>query len=139
VIPSHSSTATDNLPPPGWERETPKYRATRDLRPAQKARYRSEPPFTSGSDIDIWQYGTKPIAAGDIIETKDWPGPGFYPLNYAAEKILAFFHSAMKSRLTCSPFDHAGRIRLDNGLSDAPAIFDVRPPQIKPVDLRPVS
>jgi hypothetical protein len=49
---------------------------------------------------------------------------------------LAFFGSAPKSRLARSPwFD--GQVRLDDGLS-GPTDFEVRPPQLKPMDLRPV-
>jgi hypothetical protein len=129
VIPSPSPT--DNLPPPGWERETPKYRASRDLRPAQKPRYRSETPFSGGSENDVWQYGERPVKASEIIETTEWPHASFRPLNYSAQKVWDFFNSAMKSRLTRSPW-YGDAVRLDNGLSDAPAIFDVRPPQVRP-------
>jgi hypothetical protein len=125
-------------PPSGWERETPKYRASRDIKPALKARYRSETPFANISDSDVWQYGEQPVKAGEIIETREWPHPSFRPLNYSAEKVLAFFNGAMKSRLTRSPWYGDG-VRLDNGLSDAPAIFNPKPPKIKPVDMRPIS
>jgi hypothetical protein len=129
-----------SAPPSGWEHSTPVYRASRDLGPAQRERYRFESPFTSGSDSgDFWQYGVAPVRAGDLIETKEWPHPSFRPLNYSAQKVLAFFNGAMRSRLPRAPVDHAGRIRLDNGLSDAPAIFDPKPPQIKAMDLRPAS
>jgi len=121
-------------PPPGWEREVPKYRATREIRPAEKARFRTEPPFETIFDNDVWQYGERPVARGDEIETTSWPHPSFRPQNYSAARVLSFFNSAMKSRLTPSPW-HEGRIRLTNGLSDAPPIV-VRAQQIKqPMDL----
>jgi hypothetical protein len=123
---------------PGWEREIPKYRASRALGPALKARWRAEPPFTTLGDNDCWQYGTQEIEAGEIISTTQWPHASFRPMNYSAEKVLAFFNGATKSRLPRAPW-HEGRIRLDNGISDAPMMFDVRPPQIRPVDLRPIS
>src|SRR5882757_6700343 len=94
------TAVTDNREPadpatpfPGWERETPKYRATREVRPGEKARFRFEPPFAMASDSDTWQYATRPIAAGEIIETKEWPHPSFRQLNYAAAKVLDFFNT----------------------------------------------
>ena len=33
--------------PANWEREVPRYKATRDLRPAEMARHRFEPPFAN--------------------------------------------------------------------------------------------
>jgi hypothetical protein len=108
--------ATTTAAPPGWERETPRYRATRDIQPATKARYRFEPPFSTIWDSDVWQYGAQPIKAGEEIETRDWPHPSFRPLNFTAGRVLDFFNSRMKSRLPRSPW--AGdRIRLDDGLS----------------------
>lgn len=103
-------------PPPGWERETPKYRATRDIHPTTKARFRLEPPFASLSDSDVWQYGEQPIKAGEILETRAWPHPSFRPLNYGAGKVLDFFNSRQKSRLPLSPW-RGDRIVLDDGLT----------------------
>jgi hypothetical protein len=102
-------------PPLGWERIVPRYRVTRDVQPAEKSRFRFEPPFTeiwSGA----WQYGEKSHAAGEEIETTAWPHPSFMPLNFSAERVLEFFKASIKSRLTVSPW-HQGRIRLDTGLS----------------------
>jgi hypothetical protein len=102
--------------PPGWERETPRYRASRDIQPATKARFRFEPPFSTIWDSEVWQYGAQPVKAGEEFESRDWPHPSFRPLNYSAGKVLDFFNSRMKSRLPRSPF--AGdRIRLDDGLT----------------------
>lgn len=123
-------------PPADWDREIPKYRVARDLLPASRARYRAEPPFTSMSD-DCWQYGERPVVAGEIITTTHWPHPSFRPLNYSAEKVITFFNGAMKSRLSRSPW-HDGCIRLDNGISNAPRIVDVRAPQVQPMNLRTV-
>src|SRR5216683_7077910 len=75
-------------PPPNWQFETPKYKATRDVRPAPRARFRFESPLSMIFDVDEWQYGTRPIKIGEIIETRDWPHASFRPLNYAAEKVL---------------------------------------------------
>jgi hypothetical protein len=124
-------------PPPGWERETPKYRATRDIQPAPKARFRSEPPFGTVFDSDVWQYGTRPIKSGETIETKEWPHPSFHPLNYSAGKVLDFFKSRMKSRLPRSPW-FGDSLRLDDGLSGPGEVHFV-PPQLQTVNLRPVS
>jgi hypothetical protein len=124
-------------PPLDWERETPKYRATRDIQPAQNPRYRSEPPFAKVFDSDIWQYSERPIKSGELIETKFWPHPSFRPLNFSAGRVLDFFNARQKSRLPRSPW-YIDHIRLDDGLS-GPIIPDVRPPQMQPVDLRPVD
>jgi hypothetical protein len=124
-------------PPIGWQFETPKYKATRDVEPAPKARFRSEPPFTTPSGIDIWQYGERPIKAGEIIETREWPHPSFRPLNYCAGKVLDFFNMRQKSRLARSPW--AGdRIRLDDGLT-GPGIVQPVTPKVQAMDLRPAS
>ena len=110
-------------PPPGWERETPRYIATRDVRPSPNSRHRLEPPFTTIWQTDVWQFASQPIAAGAIVETRDWPHASFRPLNYSAEKVLSFFNSAIKSRLPRSPF-FDGRVRLENGLS-GPTEIDI--------------
>jgi hypothetical protein len=122
-------------PPLNWEREVPKYRVARDVRPAERARYRLETPFSTISDSSVWQYAERAYTAGEIIDTKEWPHPSFVPLNYGAEKVLAFFNGAMKSRLPRAPW-HENRVRLDNGLS-GPIIPDVRPPQVKPMSDHP--
>jgi hypothetical protein len=124
-------------PPAGWERDVPKYRVTRDVRPAERARYRLEPPFGTVFNSEIWQYGTREIKAGEIIETKEWPHPSFVPLNYGAEKVLAFFNSRMKSRLTTSPW-LGDSVRLDDGLT-GPGITQPVVQQLQPMDLRPAS
>jgi hypothetical protein len=122
-------------PPPGWEREIPKYRATRALHPAPKERFRHEPPFAMTVDSDAWQYATRAIDAGEIVETKDWPHPSFHPLNYGAVKVLEFFNTRQKSRLAQSPWQGDG-LRLDDGLS-GPVTY--KPIHVKPMDLRPAS
>jgi hypothetical protein len=105
-----------SAPPPGWERETPKYRATRDLHPSPNDRHRFEPPFSTIWDSDVWQFATRPVTALEELETREWPHPSFRPLNYSAGKVLDFFNSRMKSRLARSPW--AGdQIRLDDGLT----------------------
>jgi hypothetical protein len=113
-------------PPPGWEREVPKYRARRDIQPMEKARFRSEPPFGTGVGIDRWQYGTREIKAGEIIETKEWPHESFHPLNYGAGQVLDFFNMRQKSRLPRSPW-YGDRIRLDDGLSGQIHVEIARP------------
>jgi hypothetical protein len=105
-------------PPPGWELEVPRYRLTRDLLPAQKARFLHEPPFAETWQSDVWQYGARSYQAGEEIETTAWPHPSMKPLTFGAEKILAFFIGSIKSRLTQVPW-HQGRIRLETGLSGA--------------------
>jgi hypothetical protein len=118
-------------PPIGWERETPKYRAAREVHPAQKARFRFEPPFSMTIDNSAWQYGTRIIAAGEIVETREWPHASFHPLNYAAEKVLDYFRNHPKSRLPRSPW-FGDRVRLSDGLS---GVGEIKPtlPQLEPV------
>ena len=125
-------------PPLNWELEKPRYRVTRNLRPAQLARYRLEPPFAECWDSDAHQYSTRPLAANEEIETTDWPHPSFLPLNYSASRVLAFFNAGMKSRMTQSPW-HNGQVRLENGFSNVPGIADVRPPKPEPFNTRPAA
>lgn len=122
-------------PPPGWEREIPKYRATRDIQPSPKSRFRFEPPFTSVFNSDAWQYGSEHVKAGQTVETKDWPHPSFHPLNYSAGKVLEFFNARLKSRLQNSPW-FGSQIRLEDGLTGR-AVVEVVPPQLRQVDMRP--
>jgi hypothetical protein len=130
-----------NDPPADWQNTIPKYRVTRELRPAEKARYRSEPPFTQTSDSDIYQYGERVLKANEVIETRSWPHPSWRPLNYTAAKILEFFNLQMKSRLPRSPY-HGDQLRLDNGLTGnivTAGDAAVTTPKLQPMDLRPMS
>jgi hypothetical protein len=131
-------TAIPTSPPADWERETPKYRVTikGGVYPSPNSRFRFEPPFTSGSDTSVWQYAERPIQEGEIIETRSWPHASFFPLNYAAQQVLRFFHSAPKSRLPRSPWAD-GRIRLEDGLTGT-TVAKLVPPQIQSMDMRPV-
>jgi hypothetical protein len=103
-------------PPPGWECETPKYRATRDIEPAEKTRFRFEPPFAKMASSDRWQYGHKSVERGEVIETKFWPHPSFQPINYSAARVLEFFNARQKSRLPWQPW-RRDRVVLDDGLT----------------------
>jgi hypothetical protein len=107
-----TTTTTDR----GWQFQTPRYKATRDVHPSPKERFRFEMPLASMSDSSCYQYGEQPIKAGQTVETKSWPHESFVALNEAAERVLAFFNSALKSRLGMSPW-RDGRIVLDDGLS----------------------
>jgi hypothetical protein len=121
------------FPPPGWERETPKYRVTIQggVYPSPNSRFRLEPPFTSGSDNNVWQYAERAYKVGEIIETRHWPHASFHPLNYSAEKVLDFFSTRLKSRLTLSPW-FGDSVRLGDGLSGT-AIVNPTAPQLEPV------
>ena len=105
-----------SAPPPGWERETPRYRATRDVHPSPNSRHRHEAPFSSFSDPDVWQFAEKPISVRQEFESKFWPHPSFHPLNYSAAKVLDFYNSRQRSRLALSPWV-GDQIRLDDGLT----------------------
>lgn len=135
---------SSNPPAPiGWEKIIPKYRVTRDLRPAERARFKLEPPFSTVLDSEIWQYSDRALyKANEEITTKSWPHPSMKPLNYSAERVLAFFNSRIKSRLATSPW-HIDRLRLDDGLSGTIAVIDVpRPPRDQPAaptSARPVQ
>jgi hypothetical protein len=102
--------------PAGWDLSIPKYRVTMDVIPAEKPRFRFEPPFTSISDNSVWQYAERPLAAGTEIETTSWPHATFLPINESAKAIHKFFRSAPKSRLPLSPW-RDGRLHLDDGLT----------------------
>ena len=99
---------------------------TRDLRPSPNSRHRFEPPFETIFDPDVWQYCEKPLKAGEIIETREWPHSSFHPLNYGAGKVLDFFNNRTKSRLPRSPW-YDDRIRLDDGLTGLAHVEIVRP------------
>jgi hypothetical protein len=106
-----TTTATDdrkvipNLPPLNWKREIPKYRISRDTKPAPKERFKFEPPFASCSEADIWQYGERIHKAGEIIATTFWPNAGtMTPLNYSARQVMEYFTSRQKSRLARAPW-----------------------------------
>ncbi len=112
-----------------WERETPRYRVTirGGVTPPAKSRFRFEPPFASSTDSNEWQYGERPYAEGEIIETRAWPHASFFPLNESAKQVLAFFKSRQKSRLPLSPWQ-GDRVRLTDGLGG---------PQIQPAIVKP--
>jgi hypothetical protein len=121
------------FPPPGWERETPRYRVTIQggVYPSPNSRFRFEPPFESCSDNNVWQYATRPYKPGEIIETREWPHASFRPLNYAAEKVLDFFNTRLRSRLTLSPW-LGDSVRLDDGLS-GPMVVNPTVVQLEPI------
>jgi hypothetical protein len=130
-------------PPLGWERTVPRYKVTRDLQPAQKARFRFEPPFAETWQSDVWQYGEHQLKANDEITTTAWPHPSMRPAGsaceaYAAERVMSYFIGAMKSTLPVSPFLN-GRVRLDNGLSNVPILSEVKSPKPAPFNSRPAA
>jgi hypothetical protein len=135
-----TTTATDdrkvipNLPPLNWKREVPKYRISHDTKPAPKDRFRFEPPFSSGSESDVWQYGERVHKAGEIIETTEWPNPGTMTrLNYSAREVMEFFVSRQKSRLGRAPW--RDQVFLDDGLSGP--LPKIAAPKVQSVDLQP--
>jgi hypothetical protein len=117
-----TTTATDDrapipaLPPLNWKSEIPKYKISRDTKPAPKERFRFEPPFSQIMDPSEWQYGERFWPAGSVIETTEWPNPGsMTALNYSASQVLQFFGERQKSRLGRAPW-RDGRIVLEDGL-----------------------
>src|ERR1700722_10757131 len=133
-----TTTAADDrksipvIPPLGWRREVPKYRISRETLPAQKARFRFEPPFASCSEANIWQYGEKIWPAGSVIETTEWPNPGtMTPLNFSAREVLNYFTSRQKSRLPRSPWAN-DQVRLEDGLGGPqPKITAPQPERVR--------
>jgi hypothetical protein len=126
-----------NVAPAGWERVIPRYRISRELKPGEKTRFRSEPPFSSMSDSDTWQFGTRVMTAGEVIESTEWPHSSMVPLNYSAKRTLEFFNAGIKSRMARSPWQ-GDRLVLQDGVSSHGAPTYVAP-QLKQMDLRPVS
>jgi hypothetical protein len=104
--------------PSGWEREVPKYKATRPVHASPNPRHRLEPPLTFIWDDGVWQFAEQgqEIASGEEISTTAWPHPSWRPLNRSAEKVIDFFNSRQRSRMALSPWRN-GRIDLDDGLS----------------------
>jgi hypothetical protein len=88
----------------GWDHEIPRYRTTRAVHPSPLARHADETPWSSCSDNDCWQYGSKPLAAHTEIETTAWPHASFQPLNESAHRIHDFFTTREKSRLMRTPW-----------------------------------
>ena len=121
--------------PAGWDRETARYRVTRDVHPSPNSRHRFETPFSSQSDSDAYQYGERLLIAGEIIETTSWPHPSFWPLNESGRRVHQFFLMRQKSRLPRSPYDSTGKLRLDDGLAGAMPKIGV--PHLEPVRLHP--
>jgi hypothetical protein len=108
------ATTAALAPSPGWDRERPRYRATRDLWPPSKPHFRHAPPIPHLSESDdIWQYARQPISAGDLINTEFWPHPSFEPLTESARRVHEFFLAGIgKSWLPFRPFEN-GRVVLD--------------------------
>jgi hypothetical protein len=113
-----TTSATDDrtISARGWEREVPRYRATRDVFPSPNSRHRHEPPFATLSDPNVWQQAEEPVKAGAEFQSKAWPHASFRPLNRSAEEVMAFFNSAPKSRLGLRPWCN-DRIVLNDGLT----------------------
>ena len=123
------------IAPAGWERIIPRYRVTRDVKPAEKRRFAFEPPFATVMNPEVWQYGTEPLSAGQIVSTTEWPYPNWFPLNYSAKKTLEFFNSGTKSRMPRSPWRGDRLVLADGFHSDGPPRpVNVRP---EPFDTRP--
>jgi hypothetical protein len=78
-----------------WAREVPKYLATRPLEPAEEMFLRYQPPRMVDSD-HRWQYGHRPLKAGELITTGFWPHPSFRPINESGRRVLGFYNSHLK-------------------------------------------
>jgi hypothetical protein len=105
-------------PPPGWQTQLPKYRATCDLWPPVKAQLRNALPIPRMADLDdVWQYAHDPIAAGDVIMSEGWPHPSLKPINESARRVHEYFLARNgKVWLPLRPWQD-GRIVLDDKIS----------------------
>jgi hypothetical protein len=78
-------------PPLNWERETPRYRVTRDLCPAERARYRSEPPFGTVFNSEIWQYAERAYRGRRDNRIQRMAAPVFYAAQLRRGKGAGIF------------------------------------------------
>jgi hypothetical protein len=124
--------------PEGWDRVVPKYRTQVALHPSPLARHRHETPITFSTDSALWQYAEKPVAAGEIVETIEWPHLSMMPLNDSATAVRDYLRDHMNSRLPQTPW-RQGRLNLDDGLTGTiPDAGVLRPalPQAAPQPVR---
>ena len=113
-----ASTTAASAPPAGWDRETPKYRATRDLAPAFHLSVRFGPPRAGISAGGVWQYGHRRIKAGEVFESREWPHPSLQPLNESGRRVQQFFNSHPKNELPWRPW-REDRVVLNDGLTSS--------------------
>jgi hypothetical protein len=111
------SNINSAAPPPGWEREVPRYQVLRPVRQSPNDNHKHLPPPSYCSDDCIWMYADREYAAGEVVETKFWPHGSFVGLNHVARQILSFLNSAPKSRLGRSPYNSRGELSLETGLT----------------------
>ncbi len=95
--------------PKGWEKETPKYRATKSVHPSHLARLADEPPVMLSSDDAEWQHGDRNVEAGEEIETKEWPHRSFVALNDSGKHILDLLNNRPVHVLPPKPW-HGGQV-----------------------------
>lgn len=102
-------------PPKGWEKEVPRYRATRDLLAATNPRHTGESPFSMYANGEAWQYGEQPVKAGEEIATTEWPDLSFEPLNYSARMVKTYFEQQPRTRMPNAPWQN-GKVHLPEKL-----------------------
>src|SRR5258707_671159 len=113
------TVAASAAPDADWDcRETPRYRASRDVWPASQPYVKHVQPIPHMAELeDVWQYGRAPIAAGKVIATGEWPHESFEPLNESARRVHGFFLARIgKVWLSWRPWD-GDHIVLDDGTS----------------------
>ncbi len=109
---SHGKLRFERLPHVGWEKEVPRYRATREIvQAALKPSDRTDHPFSAYGSGNRWQYGERDVKGGEEISTTAWPHSSFHPLNESAKQVLAYFNQNDKARMRKSPWQD-GRVDL---------------------------
>ncbi len=108
-------------PPPGWDREVPRYKVTRPLKLAAEVRFQFEPPIAT-MDSDVWQYWNGPgkLKRFAVVATRNWPHPSFEPLNESARRVHEWFLARNgRSPLPARPWvgDRIELVELDDGTS----------------------
>lgn len=100
---SRGALSFEEFPPLSWEKELPKYRATRALKPPVRP-IDCHHPVRVG-DPDTWQYAEGPVAAGEVLETSTWPHASLAPLNDSAKAVLKYFTSGQSfTRMPRAPW-----------------------------------
>jgi hypothetical protein len=116
---ARTATASASAPT-DWQLQTPRYKASRDLWPPSKPQFRHLPPTPCLSEADdIWQFANRPIAAGNFINTEDWPHWSFEPINESARHVHGYFLAHKNRWMPLRPFEEGRLLPLIVDSGDA--------------------